>query len=323
MRIQLTSTALYAPPRIQTAAELAPLIGRSEEWIVSRTHVQERRVSDEGMDVMAAHAIRAALGDSTPPDLLINASLTPLQLIPDSSVFIQKQLGWQELGIPSFSVHATCMSFMLGLHTAATMIHSGAYRRVVVVSSEQGSVCRDFDHPESAALIGDGAAAAVIEATPTDEPSALLAWRQTTWSDGADLAELRGCGTRRHPNHSDTSPEDNLFRMRGPRIFKLAVQRVRDMAHLLLDDAGLTFDDIDLCVPHQASGPGLEAHSRFLDLPPDKVVNVVGQFGNCIAASIPMALAHAEAEGRLKRGDHVLMLGTGAGLHVAGMLLRW
>src|SRR5690606_37168811 len=112
---------------------------------------------------------------------------------PDSSVFIQKQLGWE--GIPSFSGHATCMSFLVAMHTAGAYLTSGAYRRIVVVSAEQGSVCRDYDHAESAALIGDGAAAALIEATPDGQASELLAWGMSTWPSGHDLAELRGCGT--------------------------------------------------------------------------------------------------------------------------------
>lgn len=323
MRFQIARTGSHAPPKIQTAAELSPLIGRSEEWILSRTGVAERRIAEEPMHKLAARAIREVLGDDEPPDLLINASLTPIQLIPDSSVFIQKAMGWEGLGIPSFSVHATCMSFLVGTHTAGALLSSGAYRRIVVVSAEQGSVCRDFEHPESASLIGDGAAAALIVPTPDGESSELLAWGQSTWSEGADLAELRGCGTRKHPNDPDTSPQDNLFRMRGPRIYKMAVERVQELAHQLLDRAGLGFDDVDLCVPHQASGPGLMAHSRFLPLPEDRVINIVGQYGNCIAASIPMALDHAHRQGRLKRGDNVLLLGTGAGLHVAGMLLRW
>ena len=322
MRFQVVKTGSYAPPHIQTAADISPLIGRSEDWILSRTGVAERHISDEPMHKLAAHAIRDAVGDEK-PDLLINASLTPIQLIPDSSVFIQKAMGWQDEGIPSFSVHATCMSFMIGLHTAGAFLTSGAYERILVVSAEQGSVCRDFNHPESASLIGDGAAAALVTRTPDGEGSELLGWGQITRPDGSDLAELRGCGTRKHPNDPDTSPEDNLFRMRGPRIYKMAVERAQELATKLVEDAGLDWDEIDLCVPHQASGPGLMAHSRFLPLPDEKVVNIVGQYGNCIAASIPMALDHAVKQGRLTRGKTVLLLGTGAGLHVAGMLLRW
>ncbi len=322
MRFHVESTGSYLPPTVQTAAELAPRIGRSARWIAERTGVLERRVADEPMHRMAARAIREALGEHPPPDLLINASLTPIQLIPDSSVFIEQAMGWE--GLPSFSIHATCMSFLVGLHTAGAYVASGAYRRVLVVSAEQGTVSRDFDHPESAALIGDGAGAALVTATPDGGTGELLAWGQTTWPAGADLAELRGCGTRKHPNDPDTTPADNLFRMRGPRIYKMAVERVRELAHHLVEDeAGLSFDDVALCVPHQASGPGLLAHSKFLPLPEDRVVNIVAETGNCIAASIPMALDRAVRTGRLRRGDVVLLLGTGAGLHVAGMLLRW
>lgn len=320
MRVRVVSTGFYAPPQVETAGDLAPRIGRSEDWIRRRTGVVERRVAQEPMDVMAAHAIRQALGDSPPPDLLLNASLTPVQLIPDSSVFISHQLGWE--GIPSFSVHATCMSFLVALHTAGAYLTAGSYRRIVIVSSEQGSVCRDFEHPESAALIGDGAAAAVVEATPEGEGSALLAWGMSSWPEGRDLAELRGCGTRKHPNNPDTTPQDNLFRMRGPRLYRMAVTKVQALVTSLLDRAGLTPEDIDLVVPHQPSGPGVAAISHF-GFPEEKVVNVVAEYGNCIAASAPMALHLAIERGRLQRGMRVLMLGTGAGLHVAGAILRY
>lgn len=323
MRFQVVGTGCHLPPRVETAADLSPRVRKSEGWILDRTGVAERRVADRPMDEMAADAVRRALGDGPRPDLLINASLTPIQLIPDSSVFIQQRLGWEGGSVASFSVHATCMSFLVGLHTAGALLATGAYRRAVVVSSEQGSVCRDYDHPESAALIGDGAGAAVVERTPEGGTGELLGWGQTTWPEGADLAELRGCGTRKHPNAPDTTPEDNLFRMRGPRIYKLAVGRVQELATRLVEDAGLTWDQIDLCVPHQSSGPGVAAHAKFLPIPESKVVDVVDKWGNCIAASIPMALDHAVRTGRLQRGQTVLFLGTGAGLHVAGMLLRW
>ena len=167
MRFKIASTGFHAPTRIVTAAELSDQVDRSAEWILSRTGVAERRISDEPMSVMGAKAAMKALGDGPPPDLVINASLTPMQLIPDSSVFIQKELGFS--GIPSFSIHATCMSFLVGMHTAGNLIHSGAYKRILVVSAEQGSVSRDMSHPESAALIGDGAGAALIVPTPAGE----------------------------------------------------------------------------------------------------------------------------------------------------------
>lgn len=320
MRFKIVSTGFFAPPRAQTAEELGEQIGRSAAWIESRSGVRTRRISDEPMDALAARAARQAVGDGPLPDLLLNASLTPIQLIPDSSVFIQHRLGWD--GIPSFSIHATCMSFLVGLHTAGAYLATGAYRRILVVSAEQGSVCRDLTDPESAALIGDGAAAAIVEATPAGEDSALLAWSMRTWPEGRELAELRGCGTRRHPNDPSTTASDNLFHMNGPRIYRMAVTKVEEAVAGMLDQARLAPDDIDLVVPHQPSGPGVDAISRF-GFPAERVVDIVGEYGNCIAASIPMALHLAVEEGRLQRGMRVLMLGTGAGLHVAGAILRY
>ncbi|MBN2797878.1 MAG: ketoacyl-ACP synthase III [Deltaproteobacteria bacterium] len=321
MRVKITGTGMYAPPRVETAEELSDRVGKPLEWILERTRVARRHISDgEQMDEMGAKAVRQALGEGGPPDLLINASLTPVQLVPDSSVFLLERLGLE--GTPSFSIHATCLSFLVALHTASGLVSSGAYRRVAVVSSEQSSTSRNLDEPESGVLLGDGSGAAVIEATPEGEGSALLAFKMTTWPSGKEHAQIPGCGTRRHPNHPGTVPRDHLFHMDGPSIYKAALRRVAVLHRDLFVQAGLTPDDIDLVVPHQASGKAVSAIERF-GYPMDKVVDIVEEYGNCVAASIPMALATAVAQGRLKRGDKVLFLGTGAGLSVAGAILRW
>lgn len=321
VRIRIVGTGAHLPVTIQTSAELAPLISRSEEWIVNRTGVRERRIADLPMDAMAARAVQQAMGDGPRPDLLINASLTPMQLVPDSSVFILHRLGWE--GVPSFSVHATCMSFLVALQTAAGWLQTGAARRVAIVSAEQGSFCRDLDHPESAALIGDAAAAAIVETPPEGDDAALLAWGMTTWPEGRHLAELPGLGIRKPPYGPDTRPEDMLFRMEGPKLYRMALRRVEELVDDLLDRSGLDRDDIDLVVPHQPSGPAVTSLSRHLGFDSEKVVDIVGDTGNCIAASTPMALHHAVASGRLRRGMRLLLLGTGAGVHVAGAILRY
>ncbi len=317
MKIQITSLGLYVPPTVQTAEELAPLIGRSAAWITRQTGVSRRRIGHEPMEVQAAAAARQALQDGPPPDLIINASLTPRQLIPDSSVFIQRQLGLE--GVPSFSLHATCLSFLVALHNAAALLQTQAYSRILIVSSERGTLSRNFDQPESAALIGDGAAAVVAE---RGGESAMLAYQMGTWPAGAELTELRAGGIARHPLHTPPSREDNLFSMNGPGIYKMARRRVALVLSRALEQAGLSRDQIDLVVPHQASGPALQALGRY-GFPPGRVVDVVAEYGNCIAASMPMALATADRDGRLRRGDRVLLLGTGAGLSVGAAVLRW
>ena len=166
----IVGTGRFVPERIETAEELAPRLGVTANWIESRTGVIRRHISDEGMGEMGARAAKQALGDGPPPDLVINASGVPHQVVPDGSVFIQQALGFT--GIPSYTVNATCVSFPLAVHSAATLIQVGAYQRILVVSSERASRGRNFKEPESAALFGDGAAAVVVEPTPEGESSA-------------------------------------------------------------------------------------------------------------------------------------------------------
>jgi 3-oxoacyl-[acyl-carrier-protein] synthase-3 len=320
LRVKVASTGFYAPPRVETAADLAPRIGMREDWIIERTGVRERRISDEPVEVMAARAARAALQSGGAPDLIINASVSPRQVLPDTSVYVQHELGLE--GIPSFSIHASCLSFLVALQNAAALVAAGTFRRVLVVSAERGTFGRNLSDPESAALLGDGAAAAVLEPTPRGEASEIAGFRMSTWPKGAALTELRGGGQAHSPDDPATRPEDNLFSMDGPGVFKMARRRVPALVRELLAEQGLGVDDIDWVVPHQASGPGLEMLPR-MGFPAERTVNIVGQYGNCVAASIPMALAHLAASGRLRRGQRLLLLGTGAGFSVAGAVVRW
>ena len=320
-RVKIVSTGFYLPPKIQTAAELAPLIGKSEEWITKRTGVTERRIAEEPMDVMASKAAKEALGDGPPPDCIINASATPLQLIPDSSVFIQRALGLD--GIPSWSVHSTCLSFLVALNNAAALIESKVYKRILIVSSETGTSFRDFDDAESAVLFGDAAAAAILEPTPEGESSAYIDWQMDTYPSGAELTEFRGCGTKHPPGHpTKTTPKDNLFQMKGQKVYRQALVGIRSNFKKLYTRNNITAKDFDRLILHQASGPAIQMAKAF-DFPQEKVVNIIGQVGNTIAASIPLVLATANKEGLLKRGDLLLVGGTGAGLSIGFSIIRW
>lgn len=314
MNLSITGTGWCAPGRVETAEELSERIGRSAEWIVGRTGVRHRHVSDLPMDQMAATAARQALGDGPPPDLILNASVTPVQLLPDSSVFVQRALGMN--GIPSFSVHASCLSFLVALQTAAHFVAAGTHRRVLIVSAENGTAFRSLGEPESAALIGDGAAAAVVE----PGPGRLVAHAMRTWPEGASYAEFRGAGIRSPPVGSP--PEDNVFTMRGPRIFRLAHVKLSELMFSLLAENRWRLEDLDLVVPHQMSGPGVDAFRR-VGVRDEQLVDIVGEYGNCVAASMPMALAMAHEQGRLRRGAKVMLVGTGAGVSVAATLLEW
>jgi len=320
LKIKVTSTALYGPSRVETAEDLATRVGKSAEWIVQQTGVARRHIADEPVEKMAAEAARRALGSTGPPDLIVLASTTPRQLIPDTSVFVALELGLD--GVPCHTIHATCLSFLVGLHTASAFVATGAYRRVLVVSSEIGSVARDFAEPESAVLLGDGAAAAVVEPTPKGEHSKLLGYVMATFPRAASFAEFRGFGVRKKPYEVETGPEDYRFHMNGARLFRLGVVQVGPLLKRLFEQSGVAAGDIDLVVPHQPSKPTLEALSRWGFLP-ERVVNILAEYGNCIAASMPMALATAHADGRLRRGARVLLIGTGAGMSIGAAILEW
>ncbi|MCB9743637.1 MAG: ketoacyl-ACP synthase III [Alphaproteobacteria bacterium] len=321
MRMKIVGTGLYAPPRVVTAEELAPRVGRDARWIIRRTGVKRRHHAD-GADVaeLGAAAARLALGEGPLPDLILNASGGARQALPDGAPFIQRALGLD--GLPGFTVHASCLSFLAALQVASGLLAVGGAERVLIVSAEITSVARNFEEPESAVLIGDGAGAAVVERTPEGEASALEGYVMRTWPEGAELTQVAGGGSLNPPSAPHYTPAHDLFHMDGPKVYRRARRKVEEVLEELLAPRGLRPGDIDLVVPHQASGPALAALPRY-GFAAERVVDIIGEYGNCVAASIPMALHVAAQDGRLQRGQRVLLLGTGAGLSVGAALLRW
>jgi len=320
LKFRISGTGLYIPPKVETSADISSLISKSENWIIEKSGVKERRVSKIDVDEMGAIAGKKALHDGQ-PDLIINASGVPKQTIPDTSVFYQKEMGLK--GIPSFTIHSTCLSFITALHTAGSLLQSNAYSKILIISSERGTRGRNFNEPESASLLGDGAAAVLVEPSPNSNQSEMLYFNMKTWPSGAHLTEVRGGGTSKHPQDKDTTPEDNLFTMDGPSIYKIARKQVYRMMIQTLKETGLEKGEIDWVVPHQASGKAIEAYISSGGFEKEKVINILPQFGNCVAASVPMALSIAIQDNRIKRGDLVLLIGTGAGLSAACCLIRY
>lgn len=321
MKVKITGTGLYLPPKVETSREISMLIGKSEEWIIRKSGVKERRVSEIDVDKMGAYAGNEALGDGPLPDLIINASGVPKQTIPDTSTFYQKEMGLK--GIPSFSIHCTCLSFIAAFHTASSLIQTKAYKKILIISSDRGTRGRNFNEPESASLLGDGAAAIILEPCNSSDSSKLMYFKMNTWPEGAHLTEVRGGGTNKHPQDPETLISDNLFTMDGPGIYKIARKAVYKLMLNTLKSTNLTKEDIDLVIPHQASGKAVEAYIETGGFKREKVVNIVSKFGNCVAASVPMALVKSIKEKKIRRKDKILLIGTGAGLSAACALLRY
>tara|TARA_X000000368_G_scaffold252005_1_gene199118 strand:+ start:1720 stop:2688 length:969 start_codon:yes stop_codon:yes gene_type:complete len=321
LNVKISGSGLYLPPRIESSEELAPLLNRSVDWIHQKSGVLERRVSDIDVDEMGAIAGKEALNSGTPPDLIINASGVPKQTIPDTSTFFQKKMGFE--GIPSFSIHCTCLSFIAAFHTASSLIQSRSYKRILIISSDRGTVGRNYEEPESASLLGDGAASVLLEPSLDQENSELLYHTMSTWPSGTELTEVRGGGTRKHPLDPDTKREDNLFSMDGPAIYKIARKQVYRMLLRTLKETELDKESIDWVIPHQASKKAVEAYSIVGGFKEKQVLETVSKFGNCVAASVPMTLVMALQNGQIKRGDLLMLIGTGAGLSAACSLIRY
>ena len=325
--MKIAGIGRYLPKRVVPSSELEQKLGLPDGWIAKKQGVRERRwVDDETASYMGAQAAGVALDDAgiglAEVDLIVNASGSAEQAIPDGAPLIQRHLGLGSSGVACMSIHATCLSFLVALDTAASLLATGRYRCIVVVSSEISSHALNFAHPESSTLFGDGAAAVVLTRPGQGDPGALMASRLETYGEGAYFTQVAGGGTRKHPNHPDTRPEDNLFHMDGPAVFAMAVKYAPAFLERLQPGLSTGLGDIKLCVPHQASKLALEAH-RFFGFKKTQIVRVIDYLGNCIAASLPLALHEAIKDGRLERGDRFLMIGTGAGLSLAGAILTY
>jgi 3-oxoacyl-[acyl-carrier-protein] synthase-3 len=328
MSLKIAGVGRYLPKRVIHNPELEERLGLHHGWIQEMSGVVERRWVGDGETAafMGAEAAREAVADAglelKDIDLILNASGTQQQAIPDGGALFQRELGLGSSGIPSMSVHTTCLSFLTGLDVSNCLLASGRYQRILVITSDIASVGINFHNAETASLFGDAAVAAVVVRTPEGEASRINAARLETYGDDADLTTIRGGGSRRHPNHPDTKPEDNLFHMEGRRVYMRAVAKLGTFLEQLRPGLSQGLGSIKLVVPHQPSKLGLRSLRKY-NFPPEQVVEIVDRFGNCVAASIPLALYEAVRGGRMQRGDEVLMVGTGAGLSLGGLILTY
>ncbi len=329
-RIKIVSTAKYLPRNKVTAAEIDKKIGEKEGWVANKSGVLVRHFAseDETSPVMGAIALKEALNKAglklEDLDAIISTSGTQAQEIPCTSSLIQEQMGGQNSGIPCFDINSTCLSFVTGLDTISYMIDSGRYKRVALVASEVASVGLNYNEKESSALMGDGAAAVIIERTPEGEESGIIGARMETYSSGAHFAEIRGGGTNKHPiRGQNVKEEDFYFNMNGPAVFKQASKLMLPFCERLFGEMELNLKDVDLVIPHQASKMALKLVQKRLELSDERFMTYVENHGNTIAASIPMGIHNAIEGKRIKRGDKVLLLGTSAGFSIMGLALQY
>ena len=313
----------YAPERVLSNADLEQLLDTNDAWITERTGIKERHIVAEGEATshMAIAAGAAAIEDAglTPSDidLLVLATTTPDQIVPAASAFVSDGLG---LRCGSFDINAACAGFAYALVVGSSLIATGA-RNVLVIGAETISRFIDYTDRGTAILFGDGAGAAVLRASSNG--AALLSWDLGCDGSAAALIEVPVGGSL-HPARADNVNGNGQYvHMQGNEVFRRAVRAVVESAQATLEKAGVTADDVDLFVPHQANERIIDAACSRLGIPPEKSFVNISKYGNTSAASIPLAIGDALTEERIHDGDLVLLSGFGAGMTWASALLRW
>ena len=312
----------YLPNQVLTNADLARKVDTSDEWIVQRTGIHERRIAAPGefTSHMAVHAAHAALAhahlDAQAIDLIVLATSTPDNTFPASAVEVQSALGITHGA--AFDLQAVCSGFVYALSTADALLKSGAFNRALVIGAETFSRILDWTDRTTCVLFGDGAGAVVLEAQ--DQPG-------TRDDRGVLTVRLRSDGRHKSKLYVDGGPSSTgtvgHLRMEGREVFRHAVAMITDVVEDAFKVAGYSVADIDWFVPHQANKRIIDGSVHKLGIDPAKVVTTVDRHGNTSAASIPLALADAVADRRIKRGDLILLEAMGGGFTWGAALVRW
>ena len=326
--IRILGTGSYLPVERVTSADLDERHGRVAGSSASRSGVEARHYAGPGetSSVMAARALGQALEASglegADLDLILATSVVPEQPMPTNAVLVQRALGLEGSGIPCFDINASCLGFLHALEMAALGIAAGRYRRIGIVASEVASKGLDPSDLETSSLFGDGAAAVVLGASSAGE-SSIEVLRCATYSRGAYLCQMAAGGSRYNVVTPPPRTQDYLFQMDGRAVFRMAAERLPGFLSEVLAEAACTPGEIDVVIPHQASGLGMRYLRERLGFPASKVVDILAERGNQVSASMPSALHEAVSGGRLVRGQRALLLGTAAGLSLGAAVVRF
>ncbi len=326
IRAVVTGLGIYVPERILSNQDLERMMDTNDEWIVSRTGIRERRLAheNEATSDMAVEASRAALKDAGVKaeeiDFIVVATNTPDTVFPSTAARLQARIS--DTPIPGVDVQAGCTGWIYGISMASAMIQAGQYRRVLVVASDKLSSITDYEDRSTAVLFGDGAGAIVLEASATS-PYGILSTYLNADGRGADLLALPAGGSRWPASKDTVESRLHFLKMSGNDVFRFAVKAMPDAVEEGLKRAGLTVQDMDMLVPHQANQRIIDAAMRQFGLSEDKVVKNIERYGNTSVASIPLALDEVRQDGRLKAGSVLVLAAFGAGLTWGSTVIRW
>jgi 3-oxoacyl-[acyl-carrier-protein] synthase-3 len=324
-RAAITAVATYVPERVLTNADLAARLDTSDEWIVTRTGIRERRIGAPGetTSVMGAEAVRRLIAkrglDPGEIDAILVATVTPDMLFPATACLIQDQLKLTRAW--GFDLSAACSGFLYALTTGAQLVASGAHEKVVVVGADLMSSIIDPTDRTTAVLFGDGAGAALLERA---EPGyGILDFYHRADGSGRDDLMMPAGGSLLPASMATVSARQHFLKQNGRAVFKFAVTNMVETVKVLLQRNGLTPADVAMVVPHQANQRILDATAERLGMPQERVASVLARYGNTTGATLPLALDDALAGGKIRRGDMVVFTAVGAGLTSGATLVRW
>lgn len=321
----VTGWGMAVPNRVLTNHEIAEFVDTTDEWIVSRTGIRERRVAEE-RDTTASLATKAALRaldrtDLSPQDLdlVIVATATPEHLFPATACLVQDSLGAVNAG--AFDLMAACTGFIYGVAMASQSIRSGAIRNALVIGSETLSRFIDWQDRGTCILFGDGAGAFVLQAS--EEPGGVLSSVMRSDGSGGSLLSIPAGGSHLPATLETLNKKQHYIQMNGREVFRFATRVMAEATREAAERAGLKVEDLNIIIPHQANRRIIESAARGLDQPMEKFVVNLDRYGNTSSASIPIAVAEALDSGRIRPGDRMVMVGFGAGLTWGALAMQW
>ena len=323
--VGITSTGQFYPERIVTNDDLAQMMDTSDEWILSRTGIKTRRWVEPGVGSsdLGAAALKMALErrgmHPDELDAIIVCTVTPDMLVPATAALVQAKVGASKAF--GFDLNAACSGFLFGLTTGASLIASGAYKRVAVVGCDVMTSIIDKTDRNTAVLFGDGAGAAILE--QVEEGYGILDFEHHIDGKGAPYLWMHAGGSLCPPSAETVAAKQHFIRQEGKEVYKNAVRDMAEVSRLMLDRNNVNPADLKLFVPHQANLRIMDAAAKRLELPAERMANNISEFANTTAATIPTALHQCLEQGRIQKGDLIVLAAFGAGFTWGGTLLRW
>ena len=323
MRVGILGTGSYLPEKVMTNDDLSKFVDTNDEWIRTRTGIRERRIAAENEATSdlaykaAEKAIENAKIDKNEIDLVIVATMSPDHITPATAAIVQDKLG---IDAAAFDLSAACTGFVYAFTTGYSFVKSGIYKKVLVIGAETMSRMLDWEDRTTCVLFGDGAGAVVLGQI---ENGGYIASHLVSDGSGAEDVIIPAGGSRNPVSKEEIDKREIYFKMKGSDVFKFAVRAFPETVENVLAQGNTTADDVDMFIPHQANIRIIESIAKRFKQPLDKFYVNLQRYGNTSGASIPLALDEANKEGKLKKGDKVVMVGFGGGLTYGSILLEW